>query len=64
MIDLATTLSFLTAPILAYINYRLVTAQHMPDDCKPSTWMRWLSWSGIIFLTAFALVYVYWQIQF
>jgi Mn2+/Fe2+ NRAMP family transporter len=64
MIDLATTLSFLTAPVLAYINYRLVTAQHMPDNCRPSTWMRWLSWSGIVFLTAFALVYVYWQIQF
>jgi Mn2+/Fe2+ NRAMP family transporter len=64
MVDLATTLSFLTAPMLAYLNYRLVTADHMPDGTQPKPWLKWLSWSGIIFLTAFALVYIYWQIQF
>ena len=64
MIDLATTLSFLTAPVLAYLNYRLVTADHMPDQCKPKPWLRWLSWSGMIFLTGFALLYIYWQLQF
>lgn len=60
MIDLATTLSFLTAPVMAYINYRLVTADHMPEDCKPKPWLKWLSWSGIIFLSGFALLYLYW----
>jgi Mn2+/Fe2+ NRAMP family transporter len=64
MIDLATTLSFLTAPVLAYINYRLVTADHVPDDCQPKPWLRWLSWSGMVFLTGFALLYIYWQLQF
>jgi len=64
MIDIATTLSFLTAPVLAYLNYRLVTADHMPGNCEPKPWLKWLSWSGIVFLTAFALVYLYWQIQF
>jgi Mn2+/Fe2+ NRAMP family transporter len=64
MVDLATTLSFLTAPVLAYLNYKLVTAEHMPEDCKPQPWLKWLSWAGIIFLTGFALLYVYWQVQF
>lgn len=64
MVDLATTLSFLTAPVLAYINYRLVTAAHMPDDCRPKPWLKWLSWSGMIFLTGFALLYIYWQLQY
>lgn len=64
MVDLATTLSFLTAPVLAYINYRLVTAEHMPDDSRPQPWLKWLSWSGIIFLTGFALLYLYWIINF
>ena len=64
MVDLATTLSFLTAPILAYLNYRLVTANHMPDDCVPKPWLKWLSWSGMIFLTGFALLFIYWRIQF
>lgn len=62
MVDLATTLSFLTAPILAYLNYRLVTANHMPENCHPKPWLKWLSWSGITFLTVFALVYLYWII--
>jgi Mn2+/Fe2+ NRAMP family transporter len=60
MIDLATTLSFLTAPVLAYLNYKLVTADHMPDNCKPQPWLKWLSWSGLVFLTGFATVYLYW----
>jgi Mn2+/Fe2+ NRAMP family transporter len=64
MIDLATTLSFLTAPVLAYINYRLVTAPHVPDDCQPKLWLKLLSWSGMVFLTGFALLYIYWQLQF
>lgn len=64
MVDLATTLSFLTAPVLAYINYRLVTASHMPDDCRPNPWLKWLSWSGMLFMTGFALLYIYWQLQF
>jgi Mn2+/Fe2+ NRAMP family transporter len=62
MIDLATTLSFLTAPILAFINYRLVMSKHFPEEHRPPTWLRILSWSGILFLTGFALVYAYWII--
>ena len=61
LIDLATTLSFLAAPLLAYINYRLVTADHVPDRYRPKPWLHWLSWGGMIFLTAFALLYLYWQ---
>jgi Mn2+/Fe2+ NRAMP family transporter len=64
MVDLATTLSFLTAPVLAYLNYRLVTADHMPEGCTPKPWLKWLSWSGMIFLTGFALLYLYWIVRF
>lgn len=64
MVDLATTLSFLTAPVLAYLNHRLVTADHMPDRCKPKPWLNWLSWSGMIFLTGFALLYLYWILSY
>lgn len=62
MVDLATTLSFLTAPVLAYINYRLVVSDHVPENCRPQPWLRWLSWGGIVFLAGFALVYLYWII--
>jgi len=62
MIDLATTLSFLTAPVLAWLNYRLVTADHVPIESQPGRAMRWLSRAGIVFLTAFALIYAGWRL--
>ena len=62
MIDLATTLSFLTAPVLAFINYRLIMSKHFPKEHRPPKWLRILSWCGILFLTGFALVYAYWII--
>ena len=59
MVDLATTLSFLTAPVLAFINYRLVMSKHFPDEHRPPKWLQILSWNGIIFLSGFALFYAY-----
>lgn len=60
MVDFATTLSFLTAPVLAFINYKLVMHEHFPDEHRPPMWLRVLSWGGIIFLSGFALLYLYW----
>jgi len=62
MVDIATTLSFLTAPVLAYMNYRVITADDIPAAFHPPSWLRWLSMAGLFFLTGFALVYVYWQL--
>lgn len=61
IIDLATSLSFLTAPALAYINYRLIMSRFTPQGHHPETWLRILSWLGMIFLTAFALIFFYWR---
>ena len=62
MVDLATTLSFITAPLLAFLNYRVVTDKHMPEEGKPATWLRAYAWTGIIFLTAFTLFYIVWRL--
>lgn len=61
MVDFATTLSFLTAPVLAFLNYRLVTDHHIEEKYQPSKWLRLLSWGGIIFLSVFALIFIYWK---
>lgn len=61
LVDLATTLSFLTAPILAYINYKVVTGNTMPIDYQPKRWLRILSWVGIIFLSGFSLLFLIWR---
>lgn len=62
LIDLATTLSFLTAPVLAYINYRLIFHSDLDPEFHPPDWLRYLSVGGLLFLTGFALFYVYWMI--
>ena len=61
LIDFATTLSFLTAPILAWLNYRVVTDKHMPADAKPGMFLRVLSWTGIVFFVAFSFIFLYWR---
>lgn len=61
MVDLATSLSFLTAPALAFINYRLVMASFFPDESRPPKWLQVLSWFGLVFLTAFAGLFFYWR---
>lgn len=59
MVDLATTLSFVTAPILAFMNYKVVTDKHMPEDGKPKLWLKIYSWIGVFFLSAFTIVFLY-----
>jgi len=59
MIDLATTLSFLTTPVLAWMNYKVITGSTVPDFAQPRIGMRILSWLGLIFWTGFALVFIY-----
>lgn len=60
LIDLATTLSFLTAPVLAFMNHKLIHQPEVEESMRPKAWLYWLSVSGIIFLTIFALIYLYW----
>lgn len=59
MVDLATSLSFLTAPVLAVFNYMVITGNEMPAEALPPPWLKWLSWLGIVFLTGFSLLYLY-----
>lgn len=61
MVDLATTLSFLTAPILAVINYKVVTGKNMPTEAIPPKWLKVLSYGGIVFLTGFSFLFLYFR---
>jgi Mn2+/Fe2+ NRAMP family transporter len=61
LIDLATTLSFLTAPIVGYLNYRAVLAGARDGDLNPPPWWRVLAWAGLIFLSGLGVVYLSWR---
>ncbi|RIA08816.1 Mn2+/Fe2+ NRAMP family transporter [Flavobacteriaceae bacterium MAR_2010_72] len=58
LIQIATVLSFLTAPFYAIINYRLMSSKHTPKEWQPSTVMHILSWLGILFLIGFSVWYL------
>ena len=61
MVKIATILSFLTAPFLAFINYRLIMSEQVPDEAKPPKWLIYLSWVGFVFLAGFSLLYLWYQ---
>jgi len=58
LVELATILSFVTAPFYAILNYKLVVSNNMPESHRPSKSMRILSVAGILFLSLFALGYI------
>lgn len=59
LIDLATTISFLIAPFVAVANFRLVTKKYISETHVPKSLMKIISYLGIVFLTGFALFYMY-----
>jgi Mn2+/Fe2+ NRAMP family transporter len=62
LIDFATTVSFLSAPVLAWITFRVVTDAHMPEAARPGAALRALAWTGLIFLTGFSLIWLGWRV--
>lgn len=59
LVDLATTLSFLTAPLLATLNLRAVRSPDVPSEHRPRGVLLVLHVAGIAFTAALALYYVY-----
>ena len=55
LVKIATVLSFLTAPFYAILNYILITGKHTPKEHRPNTYLKIISWLGIIFLIGFSI---------
>jgi Mn2+/Fe2+ NRAMP family transporter len=58
LVDLATTLSFLTAPVLSWFNHRCVLSPEMPVEHRPGGAMRAWSWVAIALQLAFAIAFL------
>ncbi|MFB5617681.1 MAG: NRAMP family divalent metal transporter [Nitrosopumilus sp.] len=58
IVDFATVLSFMIAPVIAVINLRLVTGKYLDKNSQPSAWLKVLSFAGILFLTGFAIYFL------
>jgi len=64
LVDFATVLSFLIAPVIAVFNFRLVTGKFLDKASQPSMLLKILSFAGIVFLSGFAIVFVITRFQF
>jgi Mn2+/Fe2+ NRAMP family transporter len=58
LVKIATILSFITAPFYAIINYKLIISKHTPEEWRPNSKIRVLSWTGIMFLLGFSIWYL------
>lgn len=62
MVDFATILSFIVAPLFGFLNLRVMTDKHLPEKDRPKMWMRIYAVLGIIFLTGFSIFYIYFRL--
>ncbi len=58
LVKIATIFSFLTAPIYAILNYKLITSKHTPEKYHPKQIIKVISIAGILFLFCFSLWYL------
>ena len=58
MVDFATTVTFLTAPVLGYLNLRAAVSPRVPPESRPGRALRALSWVSLLILGAFGVVYL------
>lgn len=59
MVKIATIISFLTTPLYAILNYKLITSKHVPEEHRPNKIMRWASMASIVILIGFSIWFIY-----
>ena len=59
LVDLATVISFLVAPIVAILNYKLIFSALTPCHSQPKKVIKYWSIGGIFFLVGFSLLYLF-----
>jgi Mn2+/Fe2+ NRAMP family transporter len=63
LVDFATITSFLTAPVLAWINLKTLQLDHVPPEYRPKRGEVIWSWVGIGYLILFSIVFIYWKLS-
>jgi Mn2+/Fe2+ NRAMP family transporter len=61
LVDFATILSFLSAPILAWWNMRLLHHHKSSQSFRPAKWMRFWAWLGLAFLIMMNVLYLWFR---
>lgn len=64
IVMVATIVSFVSAPVLAYINFKVMQGTTIPTNHKPRLLLTLWSWIGIIIMSLFSLAYIILLIKF
>lgn len=59
LVDLATTISFMIAPFIAFANYKLVSESYIGKKNTPKLWLKSLALYGIVYLIGFCSLFLY-----
>ena len=59
LVDLATTISFMIAPFIAFANYKLVSESYIGKKNAPKLWLKSLALCGIAYLIGFGSLFLY-----
>ncbi|MEC7264850.1 MAG: divalent metal cation transporter, partial [Bacteroidota bacterium] len=57
LVALATFVSFVLAPLLGWMNLKTVMGKDIPLEYRPKLGLRILTYTGMVFLSLFALYY-------
>ncbi len=58
LVDVATITAFLTAPVVGWLNFKVVRLDTVPVAERPGPGMRALSWAGLVYLVGFGFIYL------
>jgi len=58
----AMVVSFTTSPVFAWINFRVIRAEWVPEQFHPGPALAALSWAGLVFLTGSTAAFLVWLV--
>ncbi|MCP4326462.1 MAG: divalent metal cation transporter, partial [Alteromonadales bacterium] len=61
MLNFAMVLAFMTTPIFALLNYKLMNSSNLPKGLALTKKMKLLSWLGLTYLFGFLLLFIWWK---
>jgi Mn2+/Fe2+ NRAMP family transporter len=61
MLNFAMALAFITTPIFALLNYRLIVKSKLTGELALTKKMKILSWMGLVYLFGFLAVFIWWK---
>jgi Mn2+/Fe2+ NRAMP family transporter len=59
LVNTATTISFVIAPVVAILNLKLVHRKRIGAENAPANWLRWLGYFGIVYLIVFSVWFLF-----